>query len=97
MSEGTVRQWCRMFKDGVSDDLGQSVDQRIFERWSFTFSELSCEFPQISGTVLFKIITVRLGCHKFCARWVPKMLMGMHKTQRMDSALMMNFSVKSYV
>jgi arsenate reductase-like glutaredoxin family protein len=43
MSEGTVRQWCRMFKDGrrnvhneeqsglpsvVSDDLVQSVDQK---------------------------------------------------------------------
>jgi hypothetical protein len=47
MSEGTVRQWCRMFKDGrtnvhdeegsgrlsvVSDDLVQSVDQKICER-----------------------------------------------------------------
>jgi transposase len=43
MSEGTVRQWCRMFKDGrtnvqdeersgrptvVSDDLCQSVEQK---------------------------------------------------------------------
>jgi hypothetical protein len=43
MSEGTVRQWCGMFKDGranvhneepsgqpsvVSDDLVQSVDQK---------------------------------------------------------------------
>jgi hypothetical protein len=43
MSEGTVRQWCRMFKDGrtnvhdeeqsglpfvVIDDLVQSVDQK---------------------------------------------------------------------
>jgi hypothetical protein len=50
-SEGTGRQWCRMFKDGrtnvhdeerscrpsvVSDDL-QSVDQKI--------AELSCRFP----------------------------------------------------
>jgi transposase len=49
MSEGTVRQWCRMFKDGrtdvhdeqrsgwpsvVNDDLVQS------ERWHFTISEL---------------------------------------------------------
>jgi hypothetical protein len=44
MSEGTVRQWCRMFKDGrtnvhdeersgqpsvVCDDLVQSVDQKL--------------------------------------------------------------------
>jgi hypothetical protein len=47
MSEVTVRQWCRMFKDGrtdvhdekrsgppfvVSDDFFQSVDQKICER-----------------------------------------------------------------
>jgi hypothetical protein len=46
MSEETVRQWCRMFKNGrrnvhdgersvrpsvVSDDLAQSVDQKISE------------------------------------------------------------------
>jgi transposase len=51
MSEGTVRQWCGMFKDGrtnvhdeegsgrpsvVRDDLVQSVDQIICERWHFT-------------------------------------------------------------
>jgi hypothetical protein len=27
------------------------------------------------------------GYHKFCAIWVPKMLTGEHKTQRMASAL----------
>jgi hypothetical protein len=58
---GTVRKWRRMFKDGrinvhdeersggtseMSDDLVQSVDQIICERWRFTISELSCEFPQ---------------------------------------------------
>jgi hypothetical protein len=60
MSEGAVKQWCRIFKDGwsnihnegqsdwpsvVSDDLVQS------ERWCFTISELSCEFPQILCTI----------------------------------------------
>jgi wobble nucleotide-excising tRNase len=56
MSEGTIRQWCRMFKDGltnvhdedqsgqscvVSDDPVQSVEQNICERWRFTISELN--------------------------------------------------------
>jgi hypothetical protein len=36
----------------VSDDLVRSVDQKICERQSFTISEISCEFPQISRTVL---------------------------------------------
>jgi transposase len=83
MSEGTVRQWCSMFKDGqtnihneersgrpsvVSDELVQSVDQKMYKRQPFTISELSCEFPQISSTLLYKIIIVRLSNLKFCAR-----------------------------
>jgi hypothetical protein len=71
----------------VSDDLFKSVGQKICERRHFTFSELSSEIPQILRTVLYDIITVRLGYHKFCASWVLKMLMGAHKTQRVASAL----------
>jgi hypothetical protein len=71
----------------VCDDLVQSVDQKICERRPLTISDLSSEFPQISRTVLYEIITVRLGYHKFCARWVPKMITGAHKTQRVASAL----------
>jgi hypothetical protein len=55
MSEETVRQWYRMFKDGqtnvhdeersgwpsvVGDDLVQSVDQKICERRHFKISQL---------------------------------------------------------
>jgi hypothetical protein len=102
MSEGTVRQWRRMFKDGrineqmftmksevigwpsvVSDVLVQSVDQKIRERRRFTISELSCEFPQLSRTVLYEIIIVRLGYHKFCARWVLKTLTGRKKRREL--------------
>jgi hypothetical protein len=63
----------------VSDDLVQSVDQKIGERLRFSTSELSCEFPQIVCTVLYEIIIVRLGYHKFGARWVLKMLTGAQK------------------
>jgi hypothetical protein len=76
MSERTVRQWCRMFKVGrtnvddgeqsgrpyvVSAVIAQSVHQKICERWRFAISDLLCEFPQISCTPVYKIITVRLG------------------------------------
>jgi hypothetical protein len=67
----------------VTDDLVHCHDQRICERRRFTISELYCEFPQISH----HLTTVRLGYHKFCARWVLKMLTGAHKTHRMTSAL----------
>jgi hypothetical protein len=56
----------------VSDDLVQSVDQKICERRRFTISELSCEFPHISRTVLYEIITDRLGYHRFWTRWVQQ-------------------------
>jgi hypothetical protein len=61
-----------MFKDGrtnvhdkersgrpsvMSDDLVQSVDQKILERRRFTISELWCEFTHVSRTVLYEIIT----------------------------------------
>jgi hypothetical protein len=70
----------------VSDDLVQNVDQKSCERWCFTISELPCEFQKISCTVLYEIITFSLGYHKFCARWVPKMLTGAHRSQRMSLA-----------
>jgi hypothetical protein len=70
----------------VSDDLVQSAEQNICERQCFTTSELSCEFPSILCTLLYKVITVKLGYHhKFHARWVPKILTGAHKMQRMAS------------
>jgi hypothetical protein len=72
----------------MSDDRVQNDEQKIRERQHFTISELLCEFPQISCTILYSIITVRLGyLHKFCTRWVPKMFMGAHKMQRMASPL----------
>jgi transposase len=95
MSEGTGRQWCRMFEGGqtnfhdeersgrpsvVNDDLVQIVEQKICERRHFIISEVSREVPQILRTVLCEIIAVRIGYHKFCARWVPKILLDAHKT-----------------
>jgi hypothetical protein len=97
MNEGPVRKWCRMSEDGltnvdagercvrpsvVSDDPVQSVDKKNCARRRFKVSELSCEFPQISCNLLYDIITVRLGYHRFCARQVPKILTGVHKTRR---------------
>jgi hypothetical protein len=40
----------------VSDDLVQSVEQKLCERRRFTISELSREFPQTLRTVLYENI-----------------------------------------
>jgi hypothetical protein len=101
MSDRTERQWCRMFKDertNVRDEerSGQpsTVEWSCSKCWPKCLWKMAlhnfrtlCDFPQISCTVLYEIITVRLGYHKFYTRWVLKMVMGVHKTQRMDSAL----------
>lgn len=102
MSEGVVRQWVRFFKSGrtnihdeersgrpsvVSNDLVKKVDEKVRENRRFTISELSEQFPQISRTVLYEVVTDKLGYRKFCARWVPKLLTEVHKTKRMGSAL----------
>jgi hypothetical protein len=41
----------------MGDDFAQSVDPKVCEKWHFTILELSCEFPQISRTDLYEIIT----------------------------------------
>ena len=59
----------------VTDELFQKrVEQRLRRKRRFTISELSEEFPQTSRTILYRIVTERLVCHTFCARWVPKQL-----------------------
>jgi hypothetical protein len=62
----------------VSDDPVQSVDQKICERGGFTIQNFHVNFRKFHA-----LFSVGLGCHKFCARWVPKMLTDTHKTQRM--------------
>ena len=102
MSDSSVSEWCRKFRDGrtdvhdecgqgrhstVTDEIVQNIDQSMRGNRRFTISELSEEFPQISTTILYRIVTDRLAYHAFCARWVPKQLTNLQKTQRMGSAL----------
>jgi hypothetical protein len=58
----------------MTDELIQKVDQCLRGKRRFTISELSEEFPKTSRTILYRIVTDRLGYRKFCARWVPKQL-----------------------
>jgi len=89
MSDSCVREWCRKFRDGrtdmhdeggqerhsiVTDELFQKVDQCFRGKRRFTILELPEKFLQTSRITLYRIVTDRLGYHKFCARWVPKQL-----------------------
>jgi hypothetical protein len=94
MSEGGVWQWCIMFKNGhtnvydeersgrptiVTDELVAKINEKIHENRHFTITVFSLEFPQISRSLLHEIVMEKLGYHKFCARWVPKLLSEDHK------------------
>ena len=100
MSEGGVRQWCIMFKNGrnnvhdeersgrptiVIDELVAKINEKIHEKSRFTITEFSLEFPQISRSLLHEIVTEKLGYHKFYARWIPKLLSEDHKKKAQGS------------
>jgi hypothetical protein len=65
-------QWVRAFKDGrknvldkersgrpsvISDDLLQKVDEKVKMNRHFMISSLSEEFPQVSRSVLYEIVS----------------------------------------
>lgn len=101
MSEGKVRQWCREFREGRSnvhddersgrpsvqtDDLVERVNEKVRSNRRFTITELAKKFPEVFAKTVHRIVTDKLGYHKLCARWVPKMLTDAHKEQRMTAA-----------
>ncbi|GBM70470.1 hypothetical protein AVEN_188217-1 [Araneus ventricosus] len=72
MSEGVVRQWVRVFKDGrtnihdesrsgrpsvVSADLTKEINEKIHLLRNFTISQLLEHLPNISRTVLYETVT----------------------------------------
>jgi hypothetical protein len=99
MSEGTVRQCRRMFSDGrtnVHDEEWSGRPAICSEWWSCSKCRPESLWKKALhnfrtflwiSTNLYEIITIRLGYHKFWARWVPKMLAGAYKMQRMASSL----------
>jgi hypothetical protein len=55
----------------VSDEFVQNVDQNICERQCSTVSEIWVNFHKFC-TLLFRIITDILGCHKFAQDGLQK-------------------------
>ena len=62
----------------VDEDLVRAVEGKIREKRRFTITSLSLHFPQISGSLLHKIVSDNLKFRKLCALWVPKMLTEKH-------------------
>jgi hypothetical protein len=100
MSEETIKHWCRIFKDGrtdvhdeeqnvrpsvVSDNLVQNVDKNLCKTALHNFRTFVLIYTNFTQRSL-------LDYRKFCARWVPKILTGDDKMQRMASAVVDVFS-----
>jgi hypothetical protein len=90
-----------MFKDGrtnvhveersglssvMSDDLIESIDQKFVKDSTSQFQNFRVNFHKFHALFSTRLL-VRLGYHKLCARWVPKVLRGAHNMQRMALAL----------
>jgi len=76
MSSSMVRRWVQLFSEGcenvhddprsgrpsvVNEDLVRAVEEKIRENRRFTIMSLSLHFPQISQSLLHKIVSDELG------------------------------------
>ncbi|GBN04491.1 hypothetical protein AVEN_112942-1 [Araneus ventricosus] len=77
MCQGKVRKWVRDFKavhddsrsgrpSVITDDMVASVEAKILENRRFTISTLSDDFPEVSRSVLYKIVSEKLNFKKLC-------------------------------
>ncbi|GBM56337.1 hypothetical protein AVEN_60318-1 [Araneus ventricosus] len=71
----------------IMDDMVASVEAKILENRLFTISTLSSDFPEVSRSVLYKIVSEKLNFRDLCSRWVPKLLTEDHKNKRFEYLL----------
>jgi hypothetical protein len=70
----------------VTDDLVEVLTKKSVKDGASRFQNFHVNFHKFQALFSTRFI-VRLDYHKLCARCVPKMLTGVHKTQRMALAL----------
>ena len=84
MNAASVRKWCTIFRNGrtnvhdaersgrpsvITDALKQKMNRIIRENRHFTISEVYEQYPELSRTVVYEIVTEHLQYRKICARW----------------------------
>ena len=87
MNAASVRKWCTMFRNVrtdvhgaersgrssvITDALKQKVNRIIGQNRHFTVSEVYENYPEVSRTVVYEIVTEHLQYRKSCARWLPR-------------------------
>lgn len=71
----------------ITEDFVQKVVQRLKHNRCFKILSLSDDFPRILRSILYETVNEPLNYRTLCARWVPKILTDMQKTQCLGSAL----------
>lgn len=71
----------------LTDELVMKIDKKFCENCLFTITEPSEHFYQISRSLVHEDVIGKLGFHKFCARWISKILTEDQKKQRLAAAL----------
>ncbi|GFX75385.1 uncharacterized protein TNCV_1723991 [Trichonephila clavipes] len=64
-----------------------AVETKIHENRRFTIFTLLLEFPDVSRSVVYKIVIVHLNLKKLCSRRVPRLLAAEHKEKRFAISL----------
>ena len=65
----------------VNEDLMRAIEEKIRENVIFTITSLCRHFPQISLSVLAKIVSDKVKFRKLCANCLPKLLTEEHKLE----------------
>jgi hypothetical protein len=66
--------------------LFKGMTKKTVKDGASQFRNFHVNFHKCHALLSKRITIVRLGYHKFCARWVPKMLTGAHEMLRMALA-----------
>jgi hypothetical protein len=96
VSDLVIRKWVSHFNEGcenmhdmwsgqlsvVNEDFVHAVEEKIQENGRFTILSVSLHIPQISPSVLHKIVSDKPRFWKLCSRRVPKMLTDEHKMNK---------------
>ncbi|GFW44743.1 histone-lysine N-methyltransferase SETMAR [Trichonephila clavipes] len=69
----------------ITDDLIQAVKTKIHEKRRFTITTISLEFPDVSRSMVYKIVTEDLWT--LCSWRVPRLLTAEHKKKRFAISL----------
>ncbi|CAK9809161.1 Mariner Mos1 transposase [Anthophora quadrimaculata] len=100
MNIKNVCKWCREFAAGrtevhdeersgrpsISDGTVAKVEQTMREDRGITLDNLCILVPEVSQSIIHRILTEKLQYQKVCARWLLRILTEDHEQQRVESS-----------